>query len=150
MIRSILFNRNQKRILNAKSSSGILLDPEKVNNEILSINVLNLRYWIFLTFLIVEIIFGFNKCLYGVLNNFVPFISIDIGNNCTLQHDSYLNYDYDLSAGSFMLNLMIVVESFSFSLMIWMFGISLLNLQQLLCNNTYDIIHYLSHSGNIF
>ena len=138
-------NLKQKRILEAKRSYGALLDIE-LDNKILSTKLSLLRFGVFSVFAAFEIFFGLNINLYGMFQGSIHSIPIDIGSNCTLEPDTYLGIFYDLTLVIFLTNLMAVFQSFAFALLIWMFGVSLLNLSHAAFNQIYvkKIIKYIS------
>ena len=128
VIRKLHFHLREKRVLEAKRSSGALLDAVELDRKILSVKLTLFRFWLFSIFLTVEILFALNLWLYGIfVNNLTP-ARVNIGHNFTLQPNSFLAQWYDLEAGYFVINLMIVVQRFSIALIIWLFGASLLNL----------------------
>ena len=128
MIRKIRFHLKEKRLLEAKRSSGILLNPIELEYKISSVKSELLRFWIFFIFVFVEILFGLDLNIYGPFADYLTPVSVNVGYNCTLQANTYLAQWYVLEPEYFMTNLLVALSPFSSSLMIWLFGISLLNL----------------------
>ena len=144
-IRKIYFHLKEKRVLEGKRSSGALLYAIELDNKISSAKLKLLRYWIFAIFVSVEITFGLNVNLYGIFNIQLTPVSINLGHNCTLQPDTYLTQWYILDPGYVVVNLFCVFSNFSSSLMVWLFGASLLNLSHAALEHIYvsKIIKYI-------
>ncbi|KAI6649451.1 hypothetical protein LOD99_11816 [Oopsacas minuta] len=68
--------------------------------------------------------------IFGFLNLFYNSddILISIGSNCTLQTGTFLGNAYDTRFGMIALNALSIFREFSFCMMIWFFGASLLHL----------------------
>ena len=128
VIRKIRFHLKEKRLLEAKRSSGILLNPIELEYKISSAKSELLRFWIFFIFVFVELIFGLDINIYGPFVSHITPISVYLGYNCTLQANTYLAQWYVLEPYYFLKNLIMVLSRFAYSLMICLFGISLLNL----------------------
>ena len=128
VIRKIHFHLKEKRLLEAKRSSGILLNPIELEYKISSAKSELLRFWIFFIFVSVEILFGLDLNIYGPFVDHISHGSINLGYNCTLQANTYLARQYVLEPSFFLTNLLVVLSRFAYSLMIWLSGISLLNL----------------------
>ena len=128
VIRKIHSHLKEKRLLEAKRSSGILLNPIELEYKISSVKSELLRFWIFFIFVFVEILFGLDLNIYGPFAGHISHGSINLGYNCTLQANTYLARQYVLEPSFFLTNLLVVLSQFAYSLMIWLFGISLLNL----------------------
>ena len=88
------------------------------------------RNFIFLLFLSFELVFCLIINFWGVIFNFLNYQDqfILIGHDCKLKIWSYLGYRYDKRLGMVVLNLLFILRSLSFSMMIWLFGASLLHL----------------------
>ena len=128
VIRKIHFHLKEKRVLEAKRSSGILLDPIELDNKISLVKSDLLRFWIFFIFVLVEILYGLDLNIYGLFIDHISPVSVNLGYNCTLQANTYLARQYVLEPDYFLTNLLVVLARSAYSLMIWLFGISLLNL----------------------
>ena len=57
-----------------------------------------------------------------------PIIDISIGYNCTLESDSFIGTIYDHRIGGILVTILVFLIDYSFSMMIWLFGASLLHL----------------------
>ena len=99
-------------------------------NSMFVINETIFRNCLFLIFLFFEIILcsSFNSFwLFYLLEN-PPNINISIGYNCTLESSSVIGSFYDHRIGGILVTVLCFVYNYSFSMMIWLFGASLLHL----------------------
>ena len=90
-----------------------------------------LRNSIFLVFLCFELSYCLNFNIFGFLLLFIPLpaIPVSIDPNCELISGTFLANIYDNRFGSILLNLFgLLIKDISFSMLIWMFGASLLHL----------------------
>ena len=89
-----------------------------------------IRYYILLVFLFFELIYSLEVNVFGVSNAFYneTETQISIGKNCTLSSETFLGAPYDSRIGSVFLNINSNFSYFSFSMMIWLFGVSLFHL----------------------
>ena len=128
VIHKIHSHLKEKRLLEAKRSSGILLNSIELEYKISSVKSELLRFWISFIFFFVEILYGLDLNIYGLFVGHISPVSVNLGYNCTLQDNTYLARQYVLEPDYILTNLLIVLSRFAYSLMIWLFGISLLNL----------------------
>ena len=89
-----------------------------------------LRNSIFLVFLCFELCFCLVINLWGTIFHLLDYQDplVPIGHNCTLQTWSYLAGLYDKRFGIIVLRFLYILMSLSFSMMIWLFGVSLFHL----------------------
>ena len=89
-----------------------------------------LRNSIFLVFLCFELCFCLVINLWGTIFNLLDYQDplVPIGHNCTLQTWSYLGDVYDKRFGIIALRFLYIFRNISFSMMIWLFGVSLFHL----------------------
>ena len=90
-----------------------------------------IRKSIFLVFLCFEMVYCLVINIYGFLAIFPPFadIPISIDPDCTLTPGTFLSLAYDNRFGMFVLRFLCrFIRDISFSMLIWMFGASLLHL----------------------
>ena len=87
-----------------------------------------IRYYIVLVFLFFDLIYSLevNGVSYAFYNE--PEMQISIGQNCTLSSETFLGTPYDSRIGSVFLYINSNFSYFSFSMMIWLFGVSLFHL----------------------
>ena len=99
-------------------------------NSLFVLNETIFRNYLFLIFLIFEIILCLGINLYSLLFlfEFPPNINISIGYNCTLESYSFIGSSYDYRIRSILLTIPPILCDYSFSMMIWLFGASLLHL----------------------
>ena len=128
VIHKIHSHLKEKRLLEAKRSSGILLNPIELEYKISSVKSELLRFWISFIFFFVEILYGLDLNIYGLFVGHISHGSVNLGYNCTLQANTYLARQYVLEPDYILTNVLIVLSRFAYSLMIWLFGITLLNL----------------------
>ena len=88
------------------------------------------RSFIFLLFLCFEVAYCLMINIYGYLKlSFEPEqICIPIAPNCSLSSGSYLGIAYDDRFVSIVLDILYSFTDYSFSMMVWLFGASLLHL----------------------
>ena len=91
IIRRFHSHLKEKRLLEAKRSSGILLNPIELDHKISSVKSKLLRFWIFFIFVFVELIFGLDRNICGPFVSHLSPGSVNLGYNCTLQANSYLS-----------------------------------------------------------
>ena len=81
-------------------------------------------------FLFFELVYSLEVNVFGV--SYALFnqteTQISIGKNCTLSSETFLGAPYDNRIGSIFLNINYNFSYFSFSMMIWLFGVSLFHL----------------------
>ena len=88
-----------------------------------------IRNYIFLIFIIFELIFCLSVIFYGlILFTRTKPRPVNIGLNCTLLPNTFLSTIYDGDETAVLKSICATAESFSFSIMIWLFGASLLHL----------------------
>ena len=89
-----------------------------------------IRYYILLVFLLFELIYSIEINVFGVSYAFFneTETKISIGQNCTLPSETFIGTSYDNRIGSVFLNINSKFSYFSFSMMIWLFGVSLFHL----------------------
>ena len=89
-----------------------------------------LRNSIFLVFLFFELAYCLTINIFGIPLAFLNFqnIPIPIGPNCTLETGTFLGLAYDNRFGIIILNMSSILGIVSFSMMIWLFGVSLFHL----------------------
>ena len=63
-----------------------------------------------------------------ILFDYPPNIDISIGYNCTLDSGSFIGSTYDHRIGGILTTILSSLSKYSFSMMIWLFGASLLHL----------------------
>ena len=99
-------------------------------NSLFLLNETIFRNYLFLAFLIFEILFCLNIHSYGLSSLFVdsPNINISIGSNCTLESNSFIGFFYDDRISGIVSVALSLFSNYSFSMMIWLFGASLLHL----------------------
>ena len=88
------------------------------------------RNVIFLMFLTCEIMYSSDLYIYGFIFavHQPTTINITIGSNCTVDSSSFIGKVYDTRLTNIILNVVDVLCYISFSMMIWLFGASLLHL----------------------
>ena len=89
-----------------------------------------IRYYILLVFLFFELVYSLEVNVSGVSIELFneSEMQISIGQNCTLSSETFLGTPYDSRIGSIFLNINSNFSYFSFSMMIWLFGVSLFHL----------------------
>ena len=106
-----------------------------------------LRNSIFLVFLCFEVFYFLTINLFGIPIIFVNFqnISIPIGPNCTLETWTFLGIAYSNRFGMILLNMSSILGNLSFSMMIWLFGVSLFHLSFAARNElrVKPVLHYI-------
>ena len=128
VIRQIYWQFIQKRflLLNRQHCAYTL----SLEHKIFTRNESIVRYSIFLVFIIFELIFSLTLSNYGVhyFGKNQYYKPVYIGRNCTLLSATYISTIYDRTGGAVYLNINSFLESFTFSMMIWLFGVSLYHL----------------------
>ena len=118
--------RNKRRLVNnlLNVSYSYYVSSLFVLNETI------LRNYLILIFLIFEIILCSSIISYGVsfLFHYPPNNNISIGYNCTLESESFIGSSYDYRIGGILTTILSFLSTYSFSMMIWLFGASLLHL----------------------
>ena len=97
-----------------------------VQDKFFKIDELLTRFFIFLLFSIFELLFSLSTNAYGLL--YVLFPSRSIGNICVENLNIVNSEMYVDRLAMIFLNFLFCLESFSYSMMIWLFGVSLLHL----------------------
>ena len=117
--------RNKRRLVTL-----IYLDSgHDYANRLFMQNETILRNSIFLVFLCFELSYCFVFNILGFLLLFNPAMPVSIDPNCELISDTFLADAYDHKFGEILLRLFgILIKNISFSMLIWMFGASLLHL----------------------
>ena len=106
-----------------------------------------LRNSIFLVFLFFELAYCLTINIFGIPLTFLNFqnIPIPIGPNCTLNTRTFLGLGYDNRFGIIIINISSILENVSFSMMIWLFGVSLFHLSFAARNElrVKSVLHYI-------
>ena len=106
-----------------------------------------LRNSIFLVFLFFELAYCLTININGIPLAFLNFqnIPIPIGPNCTLETGTFLGLAYNNRFGVIILNMSSILEGKSFSMMIWLFGVSLFHLSFAARNElrVKSVLHYI-------
>ena len=106
-----------------------------------------LRNSIFLVFLFFELAFCLLINIYGISFAFLNYqnVSIPIGPNCTLDTETFLNLAYNDRFGMIIFNMSSILDDVSFSMMIWLFGVSLFHLSFAARNElrVKAVLHYI-------
>ena len=91
-----------------------------------------IRKVIFLMFLMFELLYYLHVNVYGFLylsGKSLPIINISIGSNCSLDSNSIIGRSYDSRVGNVIcVVIYLLFGYYSFSMIIWLFGASLLHL----------------------
>ena len=89
-----------------------------------------LRNSIFLLFICFEMTYSLTTNIFGITYTFVNYqdASIPIAPNCTLGTLTYIGIKYNNRFGMIILNMSSILGDLSFSMMIWLFGVSLFHL----------------------
>ena len=116
--------RNKRRLVNNLYVSNSYVNSLFVLNETI------FRNYLFLIFLIFEIIFCSSTSFYSLFDLFKypTNINISIGYNCTLESDAFIGYFHDHRIPTILVKISPILSVYSFSMMIWLFGASLLHL----------------------
>ena len=103
-----------------------------------------LRNSIFLVFLFFELAYCLKINIFGIPLAILNFqnIPIPIGPNCTLNTRTFLGIAYDNRFGLIILNMSSILGNVSFSMMIWLFGVSLFHLS-FAARNELSVLHYI-------
>ena len=113
----------------------------------IQVNEAIIRNYIFLIFIVFELTFCLSINVYGIINYEKKQLPkpVFIGRNCTLASETYLSTEYDTRSEYVILNINASIISFAFSMMIWMFGASLLHLSYAARNmlNTKKICQFI-------
>ena len=106
-----------------------------------------LRNSIFLVFLFFELAYCLIINIYEISFNFLNYqnVLIPIGPNCSLDTWTFLGFAYNNRFGIIILNMSSILEGLSFSMMIWLFGVSLFHLNFAARNElrVKSILHYI-------
>ena len=106
-----------------------------------------LRNSIFLVFLCFEVTYSLTTNIFGITYTFNNHqdSSIQIAPNCTLDTWTYLGFAYNNRFGIILLNMSSILGELSFSMMIWMFGVSLFHLSLAARNElrVKAVLHYI-------
>ena len=106
-----------------------------------------LRNSIFLVFLFFEIAHCILINIFGIPLAFLNFqnIPIPIGPNCTLETGTFLGLAYDNRFGMIIIHISSILGNVSFSMMIWLFGVSLFQLSFAARNQlrVKGVLHYI-------
>ena len=106
-----------------------------------------LRNSIFILFLCFEMTYSLTTNIFGITYIFVNYqdTSIQIAPNCTLDTGTFIGSAYDNRFGKIVLNIINVLEAVSFSMMIWLFGVSLFHLSFAARNElrVKSVLHYI-------
>ena len=106
-----------------------------------------LRNSIFLVFLFFELAYCLIINIFGISFAFFNFqnIPIPIGPNCTLNTRTFLGLAYDNRFGIIIIHISSILGDVSFSMMIWLFGVSLFHLSSAARNElkVKSVLHYI-------
>ena len=106
-----------------------------------------LRNSIFLVFLFFELAYCLIINIFGIPFAFFNFqnIPIPIGPNCTLETWTFLGIAYDNKFSIIIIHISSILGKVSFSMMIWLFGVSLFNLSFAARNElrVKSVLHYI-------
>ena len=106
-----------------------------------------LRNSIFLVFLFFELAYFLIINIYEIPFPFLKYqnVSIPIGPNCTLETSTFLGRAYNNRFGIIILNMSSILGDVSFSMMIWLFGVSLFHLSFAARNElrVKSVLHYI-------
>ena len=106
-----------------------------------------LRNSIFLVFLFFELAYSLTIDIFGIPFAFFNFqnIPIPIAPNCTLETGTFLGIAYDNRFGIIIINIISILGDVSFSMMIWLFGVSLFHLSFAARNElrVKSVLHYI-------
>ena len=106
-----------------------------------------LRNSIFLVFLFFELSHCLLVNINGISTAFLNYqnVSIPIGPNCTLDTGTFLGLAYNHGFGMIILNMSCILGYLSFSMMIWLFGVSLFHLSIAARNElrVKSVLHYI-------
>ena len=118
--------RNKRKLVN----NLLYVSNSYYVNSLFVLNETIFRNYLFLIFLIFEIIMcsSINSGCLSDLLDYPPSINISIGYNCTLESDSFIGSPYDYRIGGILITILSFLGDYSFSMMIWLFGASLLHL----------------------
>lgn len=103
---------------------------DQYQNYLFMLKEIAFRSFIFLLFLCFEVAYCTMINIYGHLKLFIEpeQICIPIAPNCSLSSGSYLGTAYDDRFVSIVLDILYSLTDYSFSMMVWLFGASLLHL----------------------
>ena len=122
--------RNKRRLVN----NLLHVSNSYYVNSLFVLNETIFRNYLFLIFLIFELILCLSTNIYWLfyLFDYPPNINTPIGYNCTLESGSFIGYSYDYSYDyrirGILLTIIPILSNYSFSMMIWLFAASLLHL----------------------
>ena len=107
-----------------------------------------MRNSIFLVFLLFELAYCLIINIYGISFTFLNYkdVPIPIGPNCTLDTWTFLGFAYNNRFGIIIINMSFILENLMFSMMIWLFGVSLFHLSFAARNElrVKSVLHYIS------
>ena len=117
--------RNKRKLIN-----NLYVSNSYYVNSLFVLNETIFRNYLFLIFLIFEIILcsSINADWLMNLLDYPPNINISIGYNCTLESNFIIGSSYDYRIGGILSKILSFLSGYSFSVMIWLFGASLLHL----------------------
>ena len=126
VIRLFLQLRSKKKSINSPNHS---IDNDYLH-RIFTLREMTVRNCIFLVFICCELIYSLTVNIYGNLIIFMTYenTSIPIGHNCTVDIWTVIGAGYSTKLGIILLNICANIDSLSFSMMIWLFGVSLFHL----------------------
>ena len=118
------------KLIRNKHRMIIMQDSYEYNNKVFIRNENIFRNVIFLMFLTCEIVFSSNLNIYGfiIVLHRPTSINISIGSNCSLDSISFIGKIYDTRLTNIFLIGVEFLDDISFSMMLWLFGASLLHL----------------------
>ena len=106
-----------------------------------------IRNSIFILFLCFEMTYSLTTNIFGITYIFVNYqdTSIQIAPNCTLDSWTFIGSAYEKRFGMIVLNITHVLGDLSFSMMIWLFGVSLFHLSFAARNElrVKSVLHYI-------
>ena len=105
---------------------NVVYDDYLVQDKLFKVDELLTRFSIFLLFIIFELLFSLSANTYGIL--YVLFPSMSIANVCIEDSNVAISEMYVDRLDVVFLNFLFCLESFSYSMMIWLFGVALLHL----------------------
>ena len=123
---------------NSEFQNRIFMDRETI-----------LRNSIFLLFLCFEMTYSLTTNIFGIIYTFTLInyqdTSIQIAPNCRLDTGTFIGSAYDRRFGMIVLNVINVLRYLSFSMMIWLFGVSLFHLSFAARNElrVKSVLHYI-------
>ena len=118
--------RSKKKSMNSPNHS---IDNDYLH-RIFTLREMTVRNCIFLVFICCELIYSLTINIYGIVYIFMKSqnASISIGYNCTIDIETVIGAGYSTNLGIILLNICANIDSLTFSMMIWLFGVSLFHL----------------------